>query len=207
MSAPRTLREVFDQGDLNKLGSAAKVQALGTTLGLGVSSVVLPVTAGIAVLPDGAKALAALGGFDRTNGVYLQATAPETVAGAGQITVTPAGDLSVDPACAEVEAAFVVAEGVVVSETIQVVGSVGTFLSGKRGKKVLGVVVDDGLVPGTKGVAARASVPALGTAALSADGSGVVFNAGDVVNGQATVRYVSTPAASAIQRLGSTVQF
>lgn len=203
----RTLREVFDQGDLNKLGSAAKVQALGATLNLSPVTAILPVVAGVATLPAAAKAAQVLEAWDRTNGAYLAVTAPEGGAATGKIAVSPTGDLDVDNTCASVEVVYIPAEGVVVTETVQVTGSAASFLGGKTSRRLLAASVVTGVAPGPLTVVARASVPAATEVSLDADGAGVTFNAGDVVNGTATLTYIANPSVFANDRLNGSVQF
>jgi len=204
---PRTIRDVFNQGDLNKLGSAALVLALGDELNNSVQTLVSAAVAGLVTLPDAFRAQAVLQAFDRTNGVYLAVAANEVVAGAGQVSVLATGNISVDPACLSVELMFVPSEGIVVTETLQVVAGVATFLAGKNGRKLLTSNVDVGVIPGAKIVAIRGPAPAAGRSAISADGATVRFNAADVVNGQATVKYIAGPSTTGVSRLNSVSQF
>lgn len=188
----RTIRTVLDEANPNKLADALHALPAGTALGLLPRTEVLPVVAGIAT-PSVPAAMVAQA-YSRNGGIYLNGTAPETVAGAGQITTTPDGRLSVDPACTEVEATYIAVEGVVVTETLQVTGSTATFLAGKHSQKVLSVNVDAGIIPGGKTLVTRGTPPAAGEAALIGSGAGLILNAADVVNGQVTVTYVALPS-------------
>jgi len=197
----RSIRNILDQGDLNKLGAAAQQQALGSTLNLTPASAVLTAVAGVALLPDDAAAAQVLMAWDRTNGVYLTVAAPETVAGAGQVSVSPTGDLRVDPACLSVEVLYLAMEGTLVTETLQVAASAATFLSSKVSRRILSASVVTGIIPGAKVVAARGSAPAATGVALTDDGAGIVFNAADVVAGSCTVTYLASPTVFANARL------
>jgi hypothetical protein len=177
----------------------------GEAFNLLARSEVLTPVAG--VVSPSVPAMSIWSAFDRTNGVYLAITAPEVVAGAGSVAVAANGGVTVDPACLSVELVYVAAEGTIVTETVQVVASVATFLAGKTGIKVLSATVLAGIVLGAKATVKRATAPAATKVALSALGTGVTFNVADVVNGSASITYLARPSRSIGASLNGAVNF
>jgi len=197
---PRTLRSVLNEANPNKTSSAMQSLPAGEAFNAGLTSAVTyPAVAGV-VNPLTPMAII-LTAWNATGGVPLTVITTGAVAGAGQASIMPNGTVTVDPACLSVELTYKASEGVIVTETIQIAASVGTFLAGKRAKIVTAATVVTGVAPGPKGVTVRAVAPAATKVALNGAGTGILCNAADVVAGTVTVSYVAWPTVSVAQAL------
>jgi hypothetical protein len=195
----RTLRSALNEANPNKIADGLRALPVGEALGLIPGNIVVNPVAGVVKMP--VPCLQAIGAWDRTAGVALTQGPDNVPAGAGGYAQMADGSVTVDPACLQAEILFLAAEGTVVTETLQVVASAATFLSGKHGVIVTAASVTAGLALGPKTTALRGTAPAAGTVALNGAGNGVAFNAADVVNGQATVSYVARPTRSVAEAL------
>jgi len=194
----RTLRAALNESNPNKLPVGGHDVLIGSALGLTPAYFEGAVAADILTLPEEAKAAAPLLVFARTGGTtgYKVPTDPETVPLAGEVSITPTGDLifAAADAVTTVEATYAPIEGDIITEQVDVAASVATLLFARRARMLLAVTVDVGVVLGAKLIVPRGTAaPALGEVALDAAGTGVVFNAGDVVAGRATIRYIAAP--------------
>lgn len=194
----RPLIDVLNEGNQNKLGSAAQAVELGNALGLVTRFIKAPVVADVIALPDGFKAASIVRAFATAGGTTGMKTPvlPEGAVAATQVGTTPTGDILFAAAdavtSAEVEYA-VLEDGGVFEEDIDVVASALVFPQGRGAVVLLAASVLVGLVLGAKVIEARGAAPAAGDAALATDGLGVTFNVADVVNGKAHVKYAAAP--------------
>lgn len=194
----RTLRAALDESNPNKLPTAAQSLPLGRGLSLLCLFAADAVASNVLVLPEEQKAGQVLRAYARVGGStgYKTVVAAETAApAAGQVAITPSGDIRFAAADAVTEAEVIYApmEGEIFEDSVEVAASAATLSQSRRALQILSVTVDVGLIPGAKAIAARGSAPAAGSAALSAAGTGLAFNAADVVAGRATVRYIAVP--------------
>lgn len=213
----RTLRAALDESNPNKLPTAAQTLPLGRGLSLVSLLAFGAVGTNVLALPEEQKAGQILRAYARVGGStgYKTVVAPETVPAAGQCSITPSGDVRFAAADAVTEAEVIYApmEGEVFEDSVVVAASAATLSQSRRALQILSVTVDAGLSLGAKTVAARGSAPAAGSAALSVAGTGLAFNAADVVAGRATVRYIAVPGvgygpqASIASTLRSQVDF
>ncbi len=190
----RTLRSVLNESNPNKISDALRSLPVGEALTLLPRAEVVSLVSGVAALSVPAIELISVWG--RTTGAYATLIKPEGAPGAGEACADAMGNLAYNVADQVVEVVYLAAEGVIVTETIQVAASLGTLLGGKSAVKLLSATVLTGTVLGAKTVVARSTASALGQASLNDPSTGIVFNAGDVVAGTATVSYVSRPSTA-----------
>lgn len=165
-------------------------------------------------LPEGAKAVAVLKAHDITNGAGM---IPEplmgTVPAAGEIAVAPNGDLVCAAAdnVAALDACYVSPDADVVEFTeVPVIAGVATLPNSRRAWILLEVEITAGLDLRTiNGVAieARGAAPADNGAALNNAGTGVAFNAADVVNGTCRIRALCARTQNLTTKLALTTGF
>lgn len=213
----RTLRAVLNESNANKSPAADHQVLVGDALAIAPAFITGTVSGNVLLLPQNAKAGQVLRCWARAGGSTgnKQPAAAEATPGAGFCSVNQLGDIEFAAADAvtAVDVLYVPVEGTIVTEQVQVTASVGLFLNSKRVSQLLSVTVDTGIVLGAKVVADRASAPALGSASASAAGTGVTFNAGDVVTGLATLVYIASPGvgtdtqASLASRLQTAVDY
>lgn len=117
---------------------------------------------------------------------------------AGQCRINAAGNIEFAAADAVTSAYayYCGEEGKRITETVSVVGSAASFAS-NRALKVISANVITGVVLGSKPASAQGVAPALGFVSLTNACTGVTFNAGDVVAGQASVTYIAMPGFGA----------
>lgn len=197
----RNLRAALNESNPNKLPTASQLLPMGNALSLLSLLAVDAVASNVLVLPEEQKAGQVLRAYARTGGApgYKTVVAPETTPAAGQCAITASGDVAFAAADAvtSAEVIYAPAEGEVFEDTVDVAGSAATLSQSRRALQILSVEVVTGLIPGAKTPVARGSVPAAGEAALNAAGTGVAFNAADVVAGRATIRYRAVPGVGA----------
>jgi len=202
---PRTLRDALNEANPNHVPDGLQRLPAGEAFGLIPRTEVVSIVSNVATLS--VPALRLISVYGQTAAAYATIVAPEATPAAGEATVNAKGQLAYTVANQVAEVTYIPVEGTIVTEVVQVAASVGSFLGGKKSQKVLSVEVVTGLVLGAKGVLARAATATSGNVSLRADGSGVSFNAADVVTGTARVTYVATPTQTVGARLGSTVVF
>lgn len=197
----RPLRDVLNESNPNKLPTAAQSLPLGNALALATMFAAGPVVADTLVLPETEKAGQITRAFARAGGStgYKTVVAPESTPAAGQCAITPSGDVlfAAADAVTDAEVIYAPVEGAVFEDVVDAAASAATFSQGRRALALLEAEVIAGVIPGAKAPAARGSVPAAGTAALSAAGTGVAFNAADVVAGSVRLRYIAVPGVGA----------
>lgn len=192
----RTLRSVLNESNPNKLASAFQSLPAGEALNLVQRSEVVSLVSGVAALSVPAMELISVWG--RTTGEYATIDKPETAApAAGEACVTASGKVAYNRADQTIEVVYLAAEGNIVTETLAASGSAATFLGGKVGVRLLSATVVTGATPGNIAtISARGGAPAATAACLNKAGTGVTFNAADVVAGTVTVTYVARPTTS-----------
>lgn len=214
----RPLSDALNESNPNKLPNAGHDALLGSALQKNPAQFgTFAVASDIATLPDGAKAAQVLSVFVRAGGAtgYFVAAPEETTPAAGEFAVNAMGDVEFAAADAvtSAEIVWVPCEGDVITETMQVTASAGTFLQSRRARKLLSVTVDVGVSTGAKGINPRGSAAAAGLVAINTAGTGLVFDAADVVDGSATISYIATPsqgtgvADALVDRLSAAVAY
>lgn len=209
----RSLKAVLDEGQPQKLPSAAQEVLLGTCLLAAPLTAAGAVTTNKMVLPENAKAAVVLQAYSRAGTLtgYLK---PELAVG-GSVTT---GEVGVDgdgniifasaDAVTDAEVSYVPVQGPIYEELVTVAASAATLLQSHRGVILLEVEVLAGVTLGVKVKDIRGTAsPASGHVALTNAGTGVLFNSADVVAGRARVKYVAQPGygngapASLVNRL------
>jgi len=212
----RSLRTALNESNPNRLPSAGQVAKLGDALALSSAFVAGAVSSDALALPSNAKALSVLGAFATAGGAtgWLLPVAPGAAPIAGECGVSPSGDIlfAAADAVTAAEVTYLVAEGEVFTETLEVVASAAALPQSKQAVVLISAEITSGLSLGAKTSIARASAPAAGEAAISLDGASIAFAAADVLAGQAIVTYVAQPGAgstlpSLAARLASGVDF
>lgn len=206
---PRTLRQAFDAGNPNSLGNAAQELPMGRALSVLPVFARLTFSGQVGLLPDNAKAAQILRCYGVAGSVGNKTVAaPEGAPGAGAVAVNQTGDIAAgDAGLTAAEVYYLPYEGEVVEEELPVAGSVATIPGGHLAGLLISATVTTGLIPGAKIVDDRATAPATMHAALNALGTGIAFNASDVVAGFATVKYLRRPLVTIADSLEQTVQF
>lgn len=192
---PRSLRAIFNEGDPNKLGSAAQVARLGTILSGTPQFRRATLTSNAMVLPELAKAAVILSAYATAGGTPgIKTVVPGGAApAAGQVAIGPTGNVAFfagEATAAEVT--YIAEEGPVIEEVVPVVANVGTLLQSRAARILLSAEALTGTSVGAKTVDFRGAAAAAGEAALNAAGTGVVFAVADAVT-SARVRYIATP--------------
>ncbi len=212
-----TLKDSLNNAHPNNLPDSLRALGLGDIIAC-TPRVVMNAAVNVAndrvELPEGAKALAVLKAHDITNG---QGMIPEplmgTVPAAGEIGVAPNGDLVCAAAdnVTALDACYVSPDADVVEFTeVPVVASAAVLPSSRRAWILLEAEITAGVDPQTingTGINARGAAPADNTANLSNDGTGVVFNAGDVVNGTCRIRALCARTQDLTTKLALTTGF
>lgn len=195
---PRTLQSAINESNPNKVADGLREVKAGDALALLPRFVTGAVAANILTLASAAKALTGVSAFATVAGsAGAKSFVPGGAPVAGEFSVTPTGNIifAAADAVTAAEVSYLSIEGEVFTESVAVAASVGAFASGRKGVMLLSATVDTGIILGAKTPAFRAAVPAAGTASINALGTGVTFNAADVVAGRATVTYVITPGS------------
>lgn len=202
----RTIKDVLNESNPNKLPSGAQIAQLGSALALEPIFIDSAVSANAIALPNASKAKLGLAAFASAGG----ATGPLAfVAGgapvAGEFSVSAAGDLvfAAADAVTRAEVSYLPFEGEIITETVNVAASAAALPSGRKTSLLIAASVVTGIATGAKSVMARGSAPAAGEAAINAAGSSIVFNAADVVAGSALLTYVITPGSGGTSSLAS----
>ncbi len=192
----RTVRGLLNEANPNKLEVGFALLPMGEAMGLLARSVrAVGMVAGVVPLPDNEKACAIVKAF-AVDGATGPLTIVEGVPGAGEVAVTPNGDVLtlVADAITELELTYQAREGCVVEETVDVVASVATPLGARRIGVLLEVEVVAGATPGVLAVGVRGAAPGAGVnATVTFPGLGVTFAAADVVAGTARLKYIAQP--------------
>lgn len=198
-----TVREILNVANPNNLPSALQTAKVGDALTLVNAFARGAIVANVFALPNARKAIKILSIVALSGGVtgYLILDAGDAVPAAGHASITSSGDIQVAAADAitAVEVTYVVCEGELITETIPAAASVGTFLAAKAARLLISAQIVTGVTPGTQEVidVRTTAAPAAGHAALNALGTGVVFNAANVVAGTVLVTYIAAPGVGA----------
>lgn len=192
----RPLIDILNESNPQKVADADRIAQMGNALGLIPRRVRGTVTSHILTLS--VKAAVVLAAIATAGGATGNLTPIRTGAApaAGQVTVSPTGDIQFAAADAvtSAEVVYLSAEsGGVFTETVDVAASVGTLLQSRRGSVLLSATIDVGISTGPVTVDFRGVAPAAGEASLNLLGTGVSFNAADVVTGRATITYIAQP--------------
>jgi len=190
----QTLQTGLNSLSANQVADGTRIVKLGNALSRGGLTLSQAVVSDIMVLAVPATAVvscyATAGGAPGVKSpVVFSALA------AGSVAVNPAGDLEFDNAdgVTAAEVVYIGAEGDLITEQLTVTASSATLLQSRSAAVLRSVTVDVGVVLGAKAVGPRGAAPALGIANIDNAGTAITFNAGDVVNGTATVSYIAQP--------------
>lgn len=192
----RPLLEALNASNPNNLPAATAAVRLGDALGVAPMRARGVVTAGVLVLPERFRAAAILAAFATAGAVTGQKTpVPQgTAVATTEVGINAVGNVLFNvgtDAVTEAEVHYVPFEGQLIEELVTVAASAAVFNFSRKGNLLLAATVVTGVIPGAKTVDFRAVVPAAGEVTLNALGTGVTFNAADVVAGSATVRYIA----------------
>lgn len=206
----RSLAAVLNESNPNKLADAGRLVRLGTALSLIARKAVVTVVAGtgIGALPTNAKAATILRCFVRAGGVsgYFTPIAGEAPPATTQVAISPGGDLLflAADAVTSAEVIYLAEEGEVITERMTVAASAGLFAQGRRAARVLSATVVAGVTPGVVLVPDdRTTAAGAGEVCLTLLGTGVVFNAGNVVAGTVDVTYIAQPGFGTALAIGA----
>lgn len=205
----RNVEYILDEANPNKIPSGLQVVRAGKAMKLIPRFEAGTVTANVLTLPEDAKALHVLLAFARTGTAtgWKIGVSPAATLAAGQVNVTPTGDIAFfgTDAVTGAEVWYIPMEGELVEDTIQVTaGGAGTLLGERQALRVLEAEVLTGAAPGNKTVVQRGATPAAGEAAATAPGQ-VAFNGADIAGtgGTARILYIARPnVGSALPSLG-----
>jgi hypothetical protein len=204
----REVKQVFTDGDATKMHSAAQIANLGDGLALIPRTIRATVTTHVLTLPNEAKAQALLevwaltGTSDGRKTIVAKETAPS----AGEVAITPGGDIifNATDAVTLAWALYVPVEGTIQTKTIPVLASGAAALTQDHEAIQLisaSLVASAGItLAGAKTIVARADgAPSSTEARLEIDGLTVFFNATDAgTGGEATITYIATPGIGSI---------
>lgn len=202
----RTIKDVLNESNPNKLPSGAQIAKLGSALALEPIFIDSAVTSDTIVLPADAKASLGLTGFASVAGSTGALTfAAGGSPAAGQFSISASGDLvfAAADAVTQAEISYFPFEGEVITETVTVDASSAALPSGRKAICLISASVVLGIAPGAKLVVARDTAPAAGEASINAAGTAVDFNVGDVIAGSALLTYVITPGSGGTTSLAS----
>lgn len=198
----RSLSEVLNEANPNKLSPAMQLVPAGDALGLVVRTERVAVASNAATLSR--PAVAIIAAFATAAGsTGLKTPIPGAAPAAGQVGVGPTGTavFAGADAVTQAEISYLAAEGEVFEEDIDVASNVGVALASKSGRVLLSAEVLAGGSTGAKTVVARGATPVAGQAALGATGT-FVFPAADAVT-RARVRYVALPGVGGTANVGT----
>lgn len=195
----RPLADALNESNPNKLPNAGHDAMLGSALGKNPAQFgTFAVASNEAVLPQDYRAAQLLSVFVRAGGAtgYFTIVGEETAPAAGECAVNAEGNVAFNAADAvtSAEICWVPCEGNVITETMQIAASAGTFLQSRRARKLISASVTVGVTPGAKAILPRGSGSVAASVSINAAGDGLTWNAADVVAGSATVTYVATPS-------------
>jgi hypothetical protein len=218
-----SLKQTFDRSPPNTLPDAFRTIKLGQTLASDVKQTMRKANADasggnpsnlatldVFDLPDDAKAMTIFRAYARAGAGTLGelvVAAPNATPAAGEIAVTPNGDIALLAADAytDVDVEFLPTRGDVLEVTDQVAADVMTLPDAvvSRGVVLLASVpASTGGAPGTKIVLAPgAGAPAAGQCRLNLAKSTITFAVADAIT-KATVRLVVVPEAELTSLLG-----
>ena len=197
----RTLQAVLNEANPNKLDPAFQKVVVGDALALIPRIFSGAVTSDTLVLPTNAKAIAILSAYATAAGTpgYRTPVAQLTALAATTCKVSPTGDIlfSAGTAVTAAEVVYMSAEGQVITETVDVVASVGTLNFNRSATTLLSanVLVGATLGPIPTIVLRGTAAPSATECALSDVGNTIAFNAADVVTGSVSVSYIAFPGS------------
>lgn len=189
----RILRDALNEANPNKIASALQELQCGSAFGAVPVWFKDSVTANVMSLPvKAAFGLVAYATAGTVTGVKTYTTG---AGGPGTFVINGQGNAVFFDADAvtAAEIFYVPVQGEVFEETVPVTSKIASFTGSRGSVLLLSAEVVDGLVPGSKVISQRGDAAKPGAAALSVAGTTVVFEATDVVNGLARLRYVVTP--------------
>ena len=194
----RALKVVLDESNPNKVAAGFQLAKAGTVLEKNAPQTVSgAVVSDVLVLPEGAKAAQIISAFGTVGTVtgYFTPVDQESTPATTQVAVNATGDilfLTADAVTAA-EVTYIPIEGSVVEDIVNVAASAAVLLASRSGRILLEAEVLTGATPGVKTINARDATPGGGTANLNLLGTGVDFNAADVVAGTARIKYIALP--------------
>ncbi len=191
----RTLRQVINEANPNKLASAADQARLGDFLARVARTIRVAVVSNTIVLPETAKAEQVLNCYV-TAGTVSGRFSPvsDSTPATTQVSTDPKGDivfLNTD-AVTEAEVTYLPFEGQVVEETVPVASNLAAPSAGRRILCALRAEALAGTSVGVKTLQDRAATPTAGQAAQNKLGTGVLFAVADAVT-SAKIKYIATP--------------
>jgi len=180
-----TVRTELNKANPNQLAANCQAATLGDGLALMARTAVVTVAAAtdIGALPATAKAKAIVSCYvsDPTALNYMVVALTDAAPAAGEVAITPEGDVIFNAAdnVLECELVYIPVEGELITETIPVVAAgTGTLLGGRRASQIVSAtLIAPAATPGVKVVEARGTaVGAVGAAGVCVDFSGVDIN-------------------------------
>ncbi len=193
----RTSLEALNAANPNQLASLCQAVRLGDALGAAPMVVRGVVASHVLVLPERFRAAAILAAFATAGTVAGQktpvpmATAPATT----QVGITATGNVLFNAGTdvvTEAEVIYVPFQGQVIEEVITVAASLGTLNQSRKAALLLEATVVTGVTPGLAlTVDYRNAAIASGEAGINLLGSGITFNAANVVAGTVRVKYIA----------------
>ncbi len=199
----RSIQQVLDSGDLNKIGAALNLAKVGSGLRLVQRFASGTVTTNVLTLPDDEKALAVLQAI-ATAGTSTGGKTPvpsDATLAAGQVKANGAGNIEFEAtdAVTAAEVTYITADGQIFTDEIAVTAAgVGTLRASRTAVLLISAVLsDDATSGGAKAVQPRGATPSAGQAALNLAGQ-PIFNGTDVGASPVTasVTYHATPGAT-----------
>jgi hypothetical protein len=197
----RSIKEILNEGDANKLGAVAQAGRLGTALAINTRFVrgsVGDVTAHVLELPETARAAA----ITRAHAIAGSFTGiltpvPSNSPASGQVGLTPDGKpvFNATNAVTEAEVQYIPHEGRVFEEVVSVTSGsgLGVPLSDRKVAVLLEAEATEAGAVGAKdtGTTARGSTASAGDATITHDGD-ASFSPTDAVT-RGRIKYVAQP--------------
>lgn len=191
----RTLKEIANGGDTNRLGFAAQAGRLGSAVALIPRSYKGAVASHVMTLPATARARTVIAAFVTAGTVTGHMTpVPGGAPTTGQVGVTAVGNIifATADAVTAAEVVYLTHDGEIIEEIVPVVSNVATP-SGARGLSLLlEAEAKTGSVTGSKTIDFRAASITTGEAGINLLGTGVTFASADAVT-LARIKYIATP--------------
>lgn len=201
----RTIKDVLNESNPNKLPSGAQIAKLGSALSLEPVFLDSAVSSDTIVLSNAAKARIGVAAFASAGGATGALSPVSGAPAAGQFSISPTGDFlfAAADAITQAEVSYLPVEGELITESVNVVGSSAALPSGRKAVLLIAASITVGIATGAKTVVARDSAPAAGEAAINAAGTAIAFNAADVVAGSCELTYIITPGSGGTTSLAS----
>lgn len=199
----RSLADILNEGNLNKVADAIKAGRVGTILKGLPQYFKGTVTSGILTLPVPAATILSANALAGTTlgpkTPVIPAAGATGVPATTTVTTSPTGNASFNvatDALSSAEVLFLAETGETFTEVVAVASNTGVPLASKNVKRLLAATSLAGTLVGALVVDQRGTAPATGHAAAKADGTGFAFNSSDAVT-SASVTYIATPGVGA----------